>query len=199
MKPGQDKIYYIIAATYLSAKNSPLLEVFLKKGIEVLLMHDRVDEWLLAHLTEFKGKSLQSVAIDTLDLGELEKEKTKKSGKELDDIIKKFKEILGEKVKEVRITNRLTDSPSCVVFDENEMGGHLQRLFLQTGQEIIQTKPILEINPTHPLILRVKNEPKNKCLNRWAELLLNQALLAEGKQLNNPAGFVKVVDELLLD
>ncbi|MFW0039563.1 MAG: molecular chaperone HtpG [Coxiella endosymbiont of Dermacentor silvarum] len=199
MKPGQDKIYYIIAATYLSAKNSPLLEVFLKKGIEVLLMHDRVDEWLLAHLTEFKGKSLQSVAVDTLDLGELEKEKTKKSGKELDDIIKKFKEILGEKVKEVRITNRLTDSPSCVVFDENEMGGHLQRLFLQTGQEIIQTKPILEINPTHPLILRVKNEPKNKCLNRWAELLLNQALLAEGKQLNNPAGFVKVVDELLLD
>lgn len=199
MKPGQDKIYYIIAATYLSAKNSPLLEVFLKKGIEVLLMHDHVDEWLLAHLTEFKGKSLQSVAIDTLDLGELEKEKTKKSGKELDDIIKKFKEILGEKVKEVRITNRLTDSPSCVVFDENEMGGHLQRLFLQTGQEIIQTKPILEINPTHPLILRVKNEPKNKCLNRWAELLLNQALLAEGKQLNNPAGFVKVVDELLLD
>ncbi|WP_264435290.1 molecular chaperone HtpG [Coxiella endosymbiont of Dermacentor marginatus] len=201
MKPGQDKIYYIVAATYLSAKNSPLLEVFLKKGIEVLLMHDRVDEWLIAHLTEFKGKSLQSVAIDTLDLGKLEKEETvetKKSGKELDDIIKKFKEILGEKVKEVRITNRLTDSPSCVVFDENEMSSHLQRLFLQTGQEIIQTKPILEINPTHPLILRVKNELKNKCLNRWAELLLNQALLAEGKQLNNPAGFVKVVDELLL-
>lgn len=202
MKPGQDKIYYIVADTYLSAKNSPLLEVFRKKEIEVLLMHDRVDEWLITHLTEFKGKSLQSVAIGTLDLGELEKEKKveiKRSEKELDNIIKKFKEVLGEKVKEVRITNRLTDSPSCVVFDENEMSGHLQRLFLQAGQEIIQTKPILEINPTHPLILRVKNELKKESLNRWAELLLNQALLAEGKQLNNPAEFVKVVDELLLD
>lgn len=202
LKPEQDKIYYIIADTYLAAKNSPLLEVFQKKGIEVLLMHDRVDEWLVAHIAEFEGKSLQSVAKGALDLGELEKEEkeeVQKAEKELDDILKQLKETLGEKVKEVRFTNRLTDSPSCVVFDENEMSGHLQRLLLQTGQEFIQTKPILEINPTHPLILRVKSESNKERLNRWVELLLNQALLAEGEQLKNPAEFVKAVNELLLD
>lgn len=202
LKPKQDKIYYIIADTYLAAKNSPLLEVFQKKGIEVLLMHDRVDEWLVAHLAEFEGKSLQSVAKGALDLGELEKEEkeeVQKAEKELDDILKQLKETLGEKVKEVRFTNRLTDSPSCVVFDENEMSGHLQRLLLQTGQEFIQTKPILEINPTHPLILRVKSESNKERLNRWVELLLNQALLAEGEQLKNPAEFVKAVNELLLN
>lgn len=202
LKPEQDKIYYIIADTYLAAKNSPLLEVFQKKGIEVLLMHDRVDEWLVAHIAEFEGKSLQSVAKGVLDLGELEKEEkeeVQKAEKELDDILKQLKETLGEKVKEVRFTNRLTDSPSCVVFDENEMSGHLQRLLLQTGQEFIQTKPILEINPTHPLILRVKSESNKERLNRWVELLLNQALLAEGEQLKNPAEFVKAVNELLLD
>ncbi|WP_100623267.1 molecular chaperone HtpG [Candidatus Coxiella mudrowiae] len=202
LKPEQDKIYYIIADTYLAAKNSPLLEIFQKKGIEVLLMHDRVDEWLVAHIAEFEGKSLQSVAQGALDLGELEKEEkeeVQKAEKELDDILKQLKETLGEKVKEVRFTNRLTDSPSCVVFDENEMSGHLQRLLLQTGQEFIQTKPILEINPTHPLILRVKSESNKERLNRWFELLLNQALLAEGEQLKNPAEFVKAVNELLLD
>lgn len=201
LKPGQNKIYYIIADTYLSAKNSPLLEVFQKKGIEVLLMQDRVDEWLVAHLVEFEGKSLQSVAKGALDLGELEKEEKKevqKATKELDNLLKQLKDTLGEKVKEVRFTNRLTDSPSCVVFDENEMSGHLQRLLLQTGQEFIQTKPILEINPTHPLILRLKNESNKQRLTCWFELLFNQALIAEGEQLKNPAAFVKVVNELLL-
>ncbi len=165
-------------------------------------MHDRVDEWLVAHLAEFEGKSLQSVAKGALDLNELEKEEkeeVQKVEKELDDVLKQLKETLGEKVKEVRFTNRLTDSPSCVVFDENEMSGHLQRLLLQTNQEFIQTKPILEINPTHPLILRVKSESNKERLNRWIELLLNQALLAEGEQLKNPAEFVKAVNELLLD
>lgn len=201
LKPGQNKIYYIIADTYLAAKNSPLLEVFQKKGIEVLLMQDRVDEWLVAHLVEFEGKSLQSVAKGALDLGELEKEEKKevqKATKELDNLLKQLKDTLGEKVKEVRFTNRLTDSPSCVVFDENEMSGHLQRLLLQTGQEFIQTKPILEINPTHPLILRLKNESNKQRLTCWFELLFNQALIAEGEQLKNPAEFVKVVNELLL-
>ncbi len=166
-----------------------------------MLMQDRVDEWLVAHLVEFEGKSLQSVAKGALDLGELEKEEKKevqKATKELDNLLKQLKDTLGEKVKEVRFTNRLTDSPSCVVFDENEMSGHLQRLLLQTGQKFIQTKPILEINPTHPLILRLKNESNKQRLTCWVELLLNQALIAEGEQLKNPAEFVKVVNELLL-
>ena len=200
MKPKQDKIYYIIAATYLAAKNNPLLEVFCKEEIEVLLMHDRVDEWLVAHLMEFEGKPLQSVAKSALDLGGLKEEEeveVKKSEKALDNITKQLKEILGEKVKAVRITNRLTNSPSCIVFDENEIDDHLQKLLLQTGQEFIQKKPILEINPTHSLILYVKRESDKECLNLWAELLLNQAILAAGEQLKNPAEFVKVVNNLL--
>ncbi|POZ79739.1 molecular chaperone HtpG [Coxiella burnetii] len=202
MKPEQNKIYYIVADTYTSAKNSPLLEVFRKKDIEVLLMSDRVDEWLVAHLNEFEGKSLQSIAKGTLDLGDLEKEEkveTEKFEKDFDELLKQFKEVLGEKIKDVRITHRLTDSPTCVVFDENEMSGHLQRLLIQTGQDFMQAKPILEINPSHPLILRVKNESDKTRFNRWADLLLNQALLAEGEQLKDPASFVKGLNELLLD
>ncbi|WP_267256291.1 molecular chaperone HtpG [Coxiella endosymbiont of Ornithodoros maritimus] len=202
MKPEQNKIYYIVADTYTSAKNSPLLEVFRKKGIEVLLMSDQVDEWLVAHLNEFEGKSLQSIAKGTLDLGGLEKEEkveTEKFEKDFDELLKQFKEILGEKIKDVRITHRLTDSPTCVVFDENEMSGHLQRLLIQTGQDFMQAKPILEINPSHPLILRVKNESDKTRFNRWANLLFSQALLAEGEQLKDPASFVKALNELLLD
>lgn len=202
MKPEQNKIYYIVADTYTSAKNSPLLEVFRKKDIEVLLMSDRVDEWLVVHLNEFEGKSLQSIAKGTLDLGDLEKEEkveTEKFEKDFDELLKQFKEVLGEKIKDVRITHRLTDSPTCVVFDENEMSGHLQRLLIQTGQDFMQAKPILEINPSHPLILRVKNESDKTRFNRWADLLLNQALLAEGEQLKDPASFVKGLNELLLD
>ncbi|OYK79639.1 molecular chaperone HtpG [Coxiella burnetii] len=202
MKPEQNRIYYIVADTYTSAKNSPLLEVFRKKDIEVLLMSDRVDEWLVAHLNEFEGKSLQSIAKGTLDLGDLEKEEkveTEKFEKDFDELLKQFKEVLGEKIKDVRITHRLTDSPTCVVFDENEMSGHLQRLLIQTGQDFMQAKPILEINPSHPLILRVKNESDKTRFNRWADLLLNQALLAEGEQLKDPASFVKGLNELLLD
>ncbi len=165
-------------------------------------MSDRVDEWLVAHLNEFEGKSLQSIAKGTLDLGDLEKEEkveTEKFEKDFDELLKQFKEVLGEKIKDVRITHRLTDSPTCVVFDENEMSGHLQRLLIQTGQDFMQAKPILEINPSHPLILRVKNESDKTRFNRWADLLLNQALLAEGEQLKDPASFVKGLNELLLD
>ena len=203
MKLGQNKIYYIIADTYMSAKNSPLLEVFRKKEIEVLLMFDRVDEWLVAHLNEFKSKPLQSIGKGVLNLGDFEKEEkieAEKIEKGFDVFLKQFKEVLGDRIKEVRITYRLTDSPTCIIFDENEISGHLQRLLIQTGQNVIQqqAKPILEINPSHPLILRVKNESNRVRFNHLANILFNQALLAEGEQLKDPAGFVKELNALLL-
>lgn len=203
MKEGQDKIYYVIAETFTAANNSPLLEVFRKKGIEVLLLHDRVDEWLVAHFNEFEGKQLQSVAKGSLDLGELEDEETKTEQKEqeksFDETLKRFKKVLGDKVKDVRLTHRLTDSPTCVVFDENEMSGHLQRLLAATGQAFNESKPILEINPKHPLVVRVKEEQAEERFSRWSDVLLSQALLAEGEQLKDPAGFVKNLNELLLE
>ena len=202
MKPGQNKVYYIIADTYINAKNSPLLEVFRKKEIEVLLMFDRIDEWLIAHLNEFEGKSLQSIGKGALDLGDFGKEEraeTEKIEKEFDTFLKKFKNVLDNRVKEVRITHRLTDSPTCIVFDENEVSSHLQRLLVQTGQNFMQReKPILEINPSHPLILRVKDESNKVRFNHLANILLAQALLAEGEQLKDPAGFIKELNELLL-
>ncbi len=200
MKPEQSKIYYVIADNFAAAKNSPLLEVFRKKGVEVLLMHDRVDEWLVANLNEFEGKALQSVAKGALDLGELEKEdksEIEKIEKNFDDVLKRFKEALGDTVKEVRITHRLTNSPTCVVFDENEMSGHLQRLLAQAGQAIPESTPTLEINPSHPLIEQVKTEQNHGRFAKWAMVLLNQALLAEGEQLKDPAGFVRVLNDLL--
>ncbi|OGO91938.1 MAG: molecular chaperone HtpG [Coxiella sp. RIFCSPHIGHO2_12_FULL_42_15] len=203
MKAGQDKIYYVIADNYLSAKNSPLLEVFNKKGIEVLLLSDKVDEWLVAHLTEFEGKPLQSIAKGSLDLGDLDdaetKEETKKQEKEFEDYIKQMKETLKEEVKEVRLTHRLVDSPACVVFDEHDLSGHMQRLLAQTGQQYSATKPILELNPKHPLILQLRAEKDKTRFNRWADIILGQALLAEGERLKDPAKFVKGLNELLLD
>ena len=202
MKEGQNKIYYVVAETYLAAKNSPLLEVFRKKGIEVLLLHDRVDEWFVAHYGEYEGKPLQSIAKGTLDLGEVEDEETKiehqAEEKDFDSMLKQFQKVLGDKVKAVRLTHRLTDSPTCVVFDDDGMSGHLQRLLVSAGQAFSETKPILEINPKHPLIARVKAEPDDDRFSRWADILLSQALLAEGEQLKDPAGFVKNLNELLL-
>ncbi len=201
MKSDQTKIYYLIADTFIAAKNSPLLEIFRQKGIEVLLLHDRVDEWLVSHLAEFEGKPLQSIAKGKLDFDDAKKEdksEKEKIEKDFSDVIKRFKEALGEKVKDVRVTQRLTDSPSCVVFDESDMSGHLQRLLAQTGQEIAPAKPVFEINPNHALILRIKNESHSEHFNKWADVLLNQALLAEGEQLKNPAEFVKKLNELLL-
>lgn len=203
MKEGQDKIYYIIGDNHTAAVNSPLLEVFRKKGIEVLLLSDRVDEWLTSHLQEFEGKKLQSVAQGALDLGEEEttEEKTAKAESEKDfkETLEQVKKLLGERVKDVRLTHRLTDSPACVVFDDNEMSGHMQRMLKAAGQAVPTSKPILELNPEHALVLKLKQESQDARLSQWADLLLNQALLAEGEQLENPAAFVKSLNQLVID
>lgn len=204
MQTGQDKIYYIIADNFLAAKNSPLLEVFRKKNIEVLLLSDRVDEWLTSHLHEFEGKKLQSVSQGTLDLGSLEDKKENEkqkieTEKNFKDLLEKMKKSLGDRVKEIRLTHRLTDSPACVVFDENEMTGHMQRLLKAAGQNYSETKPILELNPEHAIVLKIQAESDDVRFNRWTDLLLNQALLAEGEQLENPAAFVKSLNMLLLE
>lgn len=200
VKEGQDKIYYVTAETFLAAKNSPHLEVFRKKGIEVLLLSDRVDEWVASNLTDFDGKQLVSVSKGGLDLGKLEDEAEKKEQEaaegEYKDLVAKIKEALGEKVKEVRITHRLTDSPACLVADENDMSGNLARMLKAAGQKAPESQPILEINPRHPLVTRLKYEEAK--FADWTSLLFDQALLAEGGQLEDPAGFVKRMNDILL-
>jgi molecular chaperone HtpG len=201
MKPGQDRIWYITAGSFAAARSSPHLEVFRRKGIEVLLLHERVDEWLVAHLTEFEGKKLASVARGGLDLGDLADEAEKKASeekrKEFRALVEKIKEALGERVKEVRVTQRLTDSPACLVSDEHEMSANLARILKAAGQKVPVTKPILEVNPEHPIVLRMKDEEAR--FSDWAALLYEQALLAEGAALEDPAGFVKRMNGLLLD
>ncbi|MBP7204172.1 MAG: molecular chaperone HtpG [Propionivibrio sp.] len=200
MKEGQEKIYYVTAETFTAAKNSPHLEIFRKKGIEVVLLSDRVDEWVTGHLTEFEGKQLQSVAKGGLDLGKLEDEAEKKEAEQAADeykeLLEKIKTSLGEKVKEVRVTHRLTDSPSCIVADEHDMGGNLARILKAAGQKAPEMKPILEINPKHPAVQRLKYEETR--FDDWANLLLEQATLAEGGTLDDPAGFVKRINELMM-
>ncbi len=200
MKEGQEKIYYVTAETFTAAKNSPHLEIFRKKGIEVLLLSDRVDEWVTGYLTEFDGKQLQSVAKGGLDLGKLEDEAEKKEAEqaadEYKDLLEKIKTSLGEKIKEVRVTHRLTDSPSCVVADEHDMGGNLARILKAAGQKAPEMKPILEINPKHPAVQRLKYEEAR--FDDWANLLLEQATLAEGGVLEDPAGFVKRINALMM-
>jgi len=201
MKPGQEKIYYVTADSFLAAKNSPHLEVFRKKGIEVLLLAERVDEWLVSNLTEFEGKPLVSVARGDLDLGKLEdeaekKEQEKQAG-EYKDLTDKIKGALGEQVKEVRVTLRLTSSPACLVSDQYDMGGNLARILKAAGQKVPESKPIMEINPGHPLVQRLKHEEPH--FADWSQVLFDQALLAEGGQLEDPAGFVKRLNELMLD
>ena len=200
MKEGQEKIYYVTAESLKAARNSPHLEVFRKKGIEVLLLSDRVDEWLVSNLTEFEGKPLQSVAKGGLDLGALEdaaeKEEQAKEAGAFQDLTDKMKETLSEQVKDVRVTFRLTESPACLVADTYDMGGNLERLLKSAGQKIQHAKPILEINPQHPMVQKLKNEVDN--FQDWCHLLFDQALLAEGGQLEDPAAFVKRLNELLL-
>lgn len=200
MKEGQDKIYYVTADTFTAAKNSPHLEIFRKKGIEVLLLADRVDEWLVSHLHAFKEKDLVSVARGDLDLGALEDAEEKKAAEQeagdLKDVVEQLKGALGERVKDVRITHRLTDSPACVVADEHEMGNNLARLLKAAGQDVPTAKPILEINPRHPFVLRLKYGTDR--FDDWANVLLDQALLAEGGTLEDPAAFVKRVNQLLI-
>ena len=202
MKPGQDKIYYVTADSFSTAKNSPHLEVFRKKGIEVLLLTEPVDEWWLGSLDEIEGKKLRSVTKGDLDLGALADEEEKKGQEkvadELKPLLEKIKAALGDRVKEVRATYRLTESPACLVVDENELSGNLERLLKAAGQKVGKTAPILEINPDHPLIDKIKAESDDAHFSEWVQVLFDQALLAEGGQLEDPAGFVKRLNGLIL-
>jgi molecular chaperone HtpG len=203
MQEKQEKIYYITAESYAAAKNSPHLEVFNKKGIEVILLSDRVDEWLTNSLTEFDGKQFQSVAKGGLDLGELADEEEKKAQEETDknfeDLVKRVKDNLGDKVKDVRITHRLTDSPACLVVDDYDMSANLERMLKAAGQEVAGTKPIFELNPEHPMVVKLKDESDESRFEDWAAILFDQALLAEGGQLEDPASYVKRLNTLLLN
>jgi len=202
MKPEQEKIYFVTAETFAAAKNSPHLEVFRKKGVEVLLMADRVDEWVMQHLTEFEGKQLQSVAKGRLELGKLEDEEDKKAQEkeegESKPLLERIRKSLDDTVKDVRVTLRLTDSPACLVADEHDMGANLQRMLKASGQNVPASKPILEINPHHPLVLRLKDEADETRFTNLAKVLFDQSLLAEGGQLEDPAGFVKRLNQLML-
>lgn len=202
MKDKQDKIFYITAESYAAAKNSPHLEVFRKKGIEVLLLTDRVDEWLVNSLTDFDGKHLQSVAKGDLDLGELEDEEEKKAHEEVEknfeDLVERVKKTLDEKVKDVRITHRLTDSPACLVADHYDMSGNLERMLKAAGQQVSASKPILELNPEHPMVAKLKDEQNDEQFSDWTSIIFDQALLAEGGQLEDPASFVKKLNAMLL-
>lgn len=201
MKDGQDKIYYVTADTFTAAANSPHLEIFRKKGIEVLLLSDRVDEWMLSYLREFDGKSLVSVAKGGLDLAELADEEEKKRQSEVAEtfkpLVERLQQALAEQVKEVRVTQRLVDSPACVVVGQNELSPHLLRMLKAAGQEAPEVKPVLEINPDHALIARIRDAGEAE-FGDWAALLLDQALLAEGAQIADPAAFVKRLNGLLL-
>lgn len=202
MKEGQDKIYYVTAESFAAAKNSPHLEIFRKKGIEVLLLSDRVDEWLVSSLTDFDSKKWQSVAKGDLDLGKLEdeaeKEEQKKAEGEFKPIIERIQATLGDKVKEVRVTHRLTDSPACIVTGEHDMSANLERILKAAGQNAPNTKPTLEINPQHALVLKLRDETSDARFENWANLLFEQALLAEGAQLDDPASFVRRLNGLLV-
>jgi molecular chaperone HtpG len=199
MKEGQDKIYYVTADTWQAARNSPHLEVFRKKGVEVLLLSERVDEWMLSFLNEFDGKPVVSVARGDLDLGVLsdeEKKAQQETGETLKPLVEGISEVLKDKAKEVRLSFRLTDSPSCLVVDEGEMSGYLQRLLKSAGQQAPASRPILEINPEHALVKRLA--PGTPGFDDWCHLLFDQALLAEGGTLEDPASYVKRTNVLLL-
>ncbi len=205
MKEGQEKIYYLTADTLQAARSSPHLEVFRRKGVEVLLLTDRVDEWMLGFLDSFDGRELASVARGGLDLGKLEDEAERAQAKEASEkfreLTERIKASLGDAVKEVRVTHRLTDSASCLVSDEGDISGHLERLLKQVGQQGPQRKPILEINPEHPLVARLQADLGGDDATRvddWSRLLLDQAQLAEGGQLDDPSGFVQRLNRMLL-
>jgi molecular chaperone HtpG len=202
MKEGQDKIYYVVADSFEAAKNSPHLEVFRKKGIEVLLLSDRIDEWLMSHLTDFNEKQLASVTRGDLDLGDMDDAETKeaqeKIEKEFDSVVSRLKESLGDKVKDVRITHRLTDSPACIVTDDQDMSSQMMKLMQSVGQEVPESKPIFEINAEHDLVQHVSSEQDEDKFGQWAEVLFDQAMLAERGSLKDPASFVGRLNKLML-
>ncbi len=201
MKEGQDKIYYVVADSFANAKSSPHLEIFRQKGIEVLLLSDRVDEWMLTYFREFDGKSLVSVAKGGLDLEQLSNEEEKKQqeevAQELKPLVERLQTALADRVKEVRVTARLVDSPSCVVVGQNELSPHLLRMLKAAGQDVPEIKPILEINPTHLLVQKLKGIEGDDFAD-WASILLDQAMLVEGAQIDDPAAFVKKLNRLLV-
>ncbi|BBL76196.1 molecular chaperone HtpG [Methylomagnum ishizawai] len=201
MKEGQDKIYFITAESHTAAKNSPHLELLRKKGLEVLLLSDRVDDWLVGYLTEYEGKPLQSVAKGDLDLGTLadesDKQHVEEASKELEPLIERIKQVLGDKVAEVKVSARLTDSPACLVSETYGMSRTMERIMKSVGQGVPAAKPIFEINPDHPLVVRLKFEPDDLKFGDLAHVLYDQAVLSEGAQLDDPAAFVKRLNSLL--
>lgn len=204
LKAGQDKIYYLTADSYAAAKDSPHLEIFKKKGIEVLLLSDRVDEWLMSHLTEFNGKKLQSVAKGKLELGDLEdaslQETLKKQEEgEYAEVLQRAKKSLENQVKDIKLSTRLTESPSCLVTDEHDLSVHMEKLLRSAGHAVPSTKPILELNPDHTLVKRLKHENDDQKFKDWLMILFDQAVLSEGGQLQDPIAFVKKVNQLLMN
>lgn len=203
MKEGQEKIYYIAAENFNTAKSSPHLEVFRKKGIEVLLLSDRIDEWLMSHLSEFDGKSFQDIGKGELDLGKLdteeEKQEQEKVAEQLKPLLERVKTALNDQVAEVRITHRLTDSPACVVVAEHDMGAQMRRILEAAGQKLPETKPIFELNPEHPLVKKLEQESNETRFADLAHVLFDQANLAEGAQLQDPAAYVQRLNKLLLE
>lgn len=198
MKEGQDKIYYITASSYNAAKHSPHLEIFKKKGIEVLLLSDKIDEWLVGYMNEFAGKKLQSISKGKVELGDDSTDQIKEQEKTLEPLIKHIKTVLDERVKDVLVTNRLTDSPACIIADEQDMGLEMQRILQAAGQQVPISKPIFEINPDHALIKRLHDIQDDTQFELWVTMLFEQAVLAEGGQLDNPADFVNRVNKLLV-
>lgn len=203
MQEGQEKIYYITAESYNAALNSPHLEIFKKKGIEVLLMSERIDEWMMGYLTEFEDKQFQHVAKGELDLGELEGEEDKKEQEEIEkaseDIVKRIKDVLGEKVEDVRVTHRLTDSPACLVLSAHDMGAQMRQIMQAAGQTLPESKPIFEINPSHPLVEKLKDEIQEDRFSDLTQVIFDQANLAEGGSLDDPAAYVSRMNKLLLE
>lgn len=202
MKEGQEKIYYVTADSYAAAKNSPHLEIFRKKGIEVLLLSDRVDEWLVSSLDEFDSKHLQSIAKGQLDLGKLDDEEEKKHqeevSKDFESVLNQIKEALGDKVSEVRVSHRLTESPACLVSDVYGMSLNMERIMKEAGQKMsFGNKPIFEINPDHAVVQRLKAEQDDARFADLTHILFDQAILAEGGQLDDPAAFVHKLNGLL--
>ncbi|MHB8414953.1 MAG: molecular chaperone HtpG, partial [Acidiferrobacteraceae bacterium] len=201
MPSGQDKIYYVTSENHDAARNSPHLEIFRKKGVEVLLLTDRIDEWLVNHLHEFDGKALQSVAKGDLDLGALEdqeeRSKQEQTQAEFKGLLERIKESLGERVADVRITHRLTDSPACLVTDADAIGTNLERLLRSAGQPAAPVKPILEINPAHAFVQRLQDECDDSRFGDWTHVLFDQAVLSEGGQIQDPASFVRRLNGIL--
>ena len=203
MQDGQEKIYYVTADSFAAAQNSPHLEVFRKKGIEVLLLHDRVDEWVVAHMPAFDGKPLQSVTKGDLDLGGLaeseEDEKRKEEAEaSLKPLVERIRKALGDKTREVRLTHRLVDSPACLVTEEGGISANLERVLRAAGQAVPNVPLVLEINPEHPIVTRLKDETDDARFRDWSNILFDQAMLAEGGHLDDPAAFVKRLNELML-